>query len=239
MTQLDNDIFTIRHIVDETDQVVCFDIVLFKKKEKLRSHTYKHFFDEKEFLNVWRRFTGKTLENISQARSYLEQISCPASYNTSMACENNCPVFAQCTYILDEFEKEYITCIQQVIHDSAETPLFSTYESSRVNGQQALSFLSRHTVVAKVVEINTGVFNLATCYASNRENESYPEFRDKIIKRIRSEAARSNITWFSKNSWGLVKRDIKIDPKKKSGKKKIAPYKRGGSGNYKQYLDDF
>lgn len=211
-----------------------FEIILFQNKKKLRSHTFKHLLDEHEFSNTWERFTGLNSDDILKARTFLNQIQCPAQKLSNKVCECGCPVYNQCSYMLGDYEKEYCNAIESIIQQSIQTPLFSVFESTETRGQ-FLVCLSSHSIVVKAAEIENKQFNLATCYANNVSGECYVEFRSKNVNKIRYEAARGSIKWYSEETWGVVVKEKKQSKKKKN---KHTPYQRGGAANYRQYLDD-
>lgn len=208
----------------------------------MRNVSYKHFLEEKEFVTKWSKLTKFTFEDISQTRSYLSQIGCPAAFNTGMACYK-CTVFDQCTYIISELEKEYANIIKLIVNNSVETPLFSIFDSKKTDGK-FLICLNRYSIVAKAAATQGEKYNLATCYASNLNYESFIEFRDKTIRKIRNEATKGTAVWCSTMTWGLGREksgsSFKTSSKQKPKNKKIShqPYRRGGSVNYRQYLDD-
>jgi len=208
-----------------------FEMILFQNQKKLRSHTFKHLLDENEFSNRWKRFTTLSLDDISKAHVFLSQIECPAQKNSNKACESDCPVYNQCSYMMDLYEKEYCKAIESILVKSMHTPLFSVFDSNETNGQ-FLVCLNNRSIVAKAAKNRNGKFNLVTCYANNVSGECYVEFRRRNVTKIRFEAVRGVAQWYSKETWGFAK---KTTPKKE--KNRQIPYQSGGSANYKQYLE--
>ncbi len=236
MNDLNDTSFTVTYVgnIEAPGDKVYLEIIPFQNQKKLRSHTLKHLLNETEFSNTWKEFTKLTVTDISKAHTFLDQIQCPAKVMSSQACETACPVYGQCTYMIDVFEREYCNIIESIVKDSVKKPLFSIFISTETSGH-FLVCLSSSSIVAKAAKTRGNKFNLATCYANNVSGECYIEFRNRNITKIRNEAATESTKWYSMETWGLVK---KVSTKSKKKKIKHTPYRRGGAGNYRQYLDD-
>lgn len=225
----------------ETDSLL--KIILFKDDRKLRSHTVKHFANLDEFESAWKSIKSVDFDLIMQSVTSLQRIGCLYyELGSEVPPCNACRLFNKCSGFIDELEKEYIRSAVSVIEECGRIPRHVFYLSSTEHIRLFFA-IPDLPVVVKAAVLRDDIFNLMTFYS--RANMSFTEMRDLEVRKISIDANKNTISWCNDSSWGLNGMSSVSDSGKNGFKKankkrkKLNPYKRGGSKNYKQYLDEY
>jgi hypothetical protein len=217
-------------------------IVLFKSDAKLRSHAVKHLTNLNEFEKTWEKIISIDKELIRRSIAKLQDIECPHySDGEPFPSCHKCQKFNKCTDFISELENHYFNLVLQIIREGGAIPRYVDFFSNDFKKEMFVLMPDR-PVVIKAALLKHGTYNLVTCYSSS--NQSFTEMRDQQREIVQMEAGKKNLLWCDENTWGIeaLSHNGGIDPKpkrkKKKSKQKSKRYYRGGSNNWRQFLDE-
>ncbi len=227
-----------------------FELVLFYKDEKLRSHAVKHLTNLRESETTWKILSPDERGIVTGAILKLQELGCP--YFSAAAsvppCEygvSSCRLYPACSRITGDLEAVYLRALTGFVMESVKVPRYARFFSDR-DGNTALAFMPNRPVVVKASLMEENIYNILTCYGA--VGMSFAEMRDQQVEMIRNEARGRTITLCDERTWG-VEAQSEDEPREggtgerdaaaKSAKRKSKAGRfRGGGAHWRRFLDE-
>lgn len=227
-----------------------FELILFYKDEKLKSHAVKHLTNLGESETAWKSLSFEERAIVTDTIRRLQDLGCPHfSVPTSVPpCEygvSSCRFYPRCGEITAELEQVYLRAVTEVITQSIERPRWASFFSDR-DGNPSLVFMGDRPVVAKASLMEDNVYNIITCYSS--VGQGFQEMRDLQLEMIKNEARGHTIIYHDEAAWGLAGDETDEDIEQENGendpvgkshkrKNKSGRY-RGGGAHWRRFLNE-
>jgi len=221
------------------------DVLCFLQEHKLRAHAVGHYANCLE-ASSWKRVGGYDAEMIRSSIDSLRDLECPFFLLNQEhlppcgASKYRCPKEASCQTITSLLVQAYVEAIHRVIAECCRLPRFVRFFDSE---KSCFCWLfSDHAIVVKMVWKGKAYHVMTAFHPRPGSDLSFRERLQWMVRRIHVDAHAAK-GWCTENSWGLIWEEPEPEPtqnrpdKHRAVSRKTVRYVRGGSRNWRQYLD--